>query len=72
MVLSTEAPFTTSAGAPYLEVHHTRRLSDNGPDDPRWVAAIHPVVHREIHFGEKGDELNAALIEKLKHIEPET
>ena len=64
------APFLTTAGRPYLEVHHTRRLSDDGPDDPRFVAAIGPAVHREIHFGANGDELNQRLIEKLAKIEP--
>jgi 5-methylcytosine-specific restriction protein A len=63
------APFRTKSGAPYLEVHHTRRLSDDGPDDPRWVAAITPTAHREIHYGESGDELNRLLQEKLKLIE---
>ena len=65
------APFRTKSGAPYLEVHHTRRLSDDGPDDPRWVAAITPTAHREIHYGENGDELNQLLQEKLKLIEQE-
>lgn len=64
------APFQTPSGRPYLEVHHTRRLSDDGPDDPRYVAAICPTVHREIHFGAHGDELNRKLIEKLAEIEP--
>lgn len=63
------APFRTKAGQPYLEVHHTRRLSDDGPDDPRYVAAICPTVHREIHLGENGKALNEKLIEKLKTIE---
>lgn len=65
------APFLTPKGLPYLEVHHTRRLSDDGPDDPRYVAAICPTVHREIHFGERGDELNRELMTKLSQIEPE-
>lgn len=64
------APFVTTSGAPYLEVHHTRRLSDDGPDDPRFVAAICPTIHREIHFGENGQALNKKLIELLKTIEP--
>ena len=63
------APFRTKLGAPYLEVHHTRRLSDEGPDDPRWVAAITPTLHREIHYGEHGEELNRRLQEKLRLIE---
>ncbi|MDO6477975.1 hypothetical protein Q4578_11105 [Shimia thalassica] len=64
------APFVTRQGNPYLEVHHTRRLSDDGPDDPRWVAAIDPTVHREIHFGIEGETLNKQLIDKLREIEP--
>lgn len=64
------APFLRKSGEPYLEVHHTRRLSDNGPDDPRYVAAIDPTVHRQIHFGVDGDEMNERLKEKLKSIEP--
>ncbi|MCA0044667.1 HNH endonuclease [Celeribacter litoreus] len=63
------APFLTKSGQPYLEVHHTRRLSDDGPDDPRYVAAICPTAHREIHFGANGEELNQQLIAKLKVIE---
>ena len=64
------APFLRKSGQPYLEVHHTRRLSDDGPDDPRWVAAIDPTIHRQIHFGNDGDQLNRQLIEQLKAIEP--
>tara|TARA_R110000796_G_scaffold26133_9_gene72876 strand:- start:14585 stop:15676 length:1092 start_codon:yes stop_codon:yes gene_type:complete len=55
------APFITKDGQPYLEVHHTLKLSDGGPDHPRWVAAISPNAHREIHFGENGNELNERL-----------
>lgn len=64
-----DAPFLTRSGAPYLEVHHTRRLSDDGPDDPRFVAAICPTVHREIHYGQHGKDLNDRLITKLEDIE---
>ncbi len=64
------APFVRKSGTPYLEVHHTRRLSDNGPDDPRWVAAIDPTLHREIHHGVNGADINKRLQEKLKVIEP--
>lgn len=66
---SKPAPFITKAGKPYLEVHHILRLSDEGPDDPRFVAAICPSVHREIHFGINGDKLNAQLLEKIKDLE---
>lgn len=35
-----DAPFKGGDGHPYLEAHHTRRISDGGPDDPRWVTAL--------------------------------
>jgi 5-methylcytosine-specific restriction enzyme A len=55
------APFTTAAGAPYLEPHHIRRLTDGGPDDPRMMGAVCPNCHRQIHHGAKGRELNSKL-----------
>ena len=64
------APFNRKNGTPYLAVHHVRRLSDDGPDDPRIVATIDPTVHREIHHGGRGKELNDALALRLKEIEP--
>jgi len=45
------APFERADGSPYLEPHHTRRLSDGGPDHPRWVGAACPNCHREMHHG---------------------
>lgn len=64
------APFLTKSGQPYLEVHHIHRLSDDGPDDPRFVAAVCPAVHREIHFGEHGERLNEKLLEVIEAKEP--
>ena len=42
------APFLTTAGRPYLEPHHTRRLSDGGPDDYHHVIALCPTCHRRV------------------------
>lgn len=60
-----QAPFIRNNGTPYLEPHHTRRISDSGPDHPRWVAAICPNCHREIHHGEDGKEKNQHLQQYL-------
>jgi 5-methylcytosine-specific restriction protein A len=65
------APFERKSGSPYLEPHHTRRVSDGGPDHPRWVGAICPNCHREIHFGKAGAERNTALEAYLGTIEAE-
>jgi 5-methylcytosine-specific restriction protein A len=63
------APFKRKDGSAYLEPHHIRRLSDGGPDHPRWVAAICPNCHRQIHFGADGELLNKQLEIYLKDIE---
>src|SRR5262249_50412635 len=55
------APFSSPTGAPYLEPHHIRRLGDGGPDDPRFMGAVCPNCHREIHHGAEGRNLNERL-----------
>lgn len=61
---------TARKATPYLvEPHHTRRLSDGGPDHPRWVAAICPNCHREVHHGAEGQENHRASRARLA--EPE-
>ncbi|WP_258162757.1 HNH endonuclease signature motif containing protein [Rhizobium sp. TH2] len=64
------APFQTARGTPYLEPHHIRRLSDGGPDDPRYVIALCPNCHRRVHFGRDGTDYNADLLERMRVIEP--
>jgi len=63
------APFLTTAGHPYLEPHHTRRLSDGGPDDYHHVIALCPTCHRRVHHGEDGESYNGELTMKLTKIE---
>lgn len=63
------APFLTKAGRPYLEPHHTRRLSDGGPDDYHHVIALCPTCHRRVHHGADGEAYNETLIAKLASIE---
>jgi 5-methylcytosine-specific restriction protein A len=60
-----QAPFIRVNGTPYLEPHHTRRISDGGPDHLRWVAAICPNCHREIHHGLDGKDKNLHLQQYL-------
>jgi 5-methylcytosine-specific restriction enzyme A len=63
------APFLTVAGHPYLEPHHTRRLSDGGPDDYHHVIALCPTCHRRVHHGADGETYNNDLIARLATIE---
>lgn len=55
------APFRRKDGSYYLEPHHINRLSDGGLDHPRYVGAICPACHREIHHGEHGKAKNEKL-----------
>lgn len=64
------APFIKVDGTPYLEPHHIRRLSDGGPDDPRWVIALCPNCHRRIHSGSDGQAYNTLVTAKLRNYEP--
>jgi 5-methylcytosine-specific restriction protein A len=63
------APFSRKDGSPYLEPHHVRRLSDGGPDHPRFVGGVCPTCHRRVHYGADGAALNAALEKKLASLE---
>jgi 5-methylcytosine-specific restriction protein A len=46
------APFKKSSNnEPYLEVHHSKPLSEGGFDDMKNVIALCPNCHREMHHG---------------------
>lgn len=60
-----QAPFVTSAGAPFLEVHHIFRLADDGPDKPGNVAALCPNCHRACHHSVHVEELRVTLCEAI-------
>jgi 5-methylcytosine-specific restriction enzyme A len=63
------APFTTKEGLPYLEPHHIRRLTDGGPDDPRWVAGVCPNCHRRAHYSHDAAEYNERLARAVLQLE---
>ncbi|WDY56230.1 HNH endonuclease [Pseudomonas sp. PSKL.D1] len=67
---SKPAPFRKKDGTSYLEPHHVNRLSDGGLDHPRYVGAICPSCHREIHSGTNGYERNKKLKKHLEMLEP--
>lgn len=66
---SEPAPFLRTNGVPYLEPHHIRRLTDGGPDDPRFVIALCPNCHRRVHSGADGSTYNGKLLASMKAIE---
>jgi 5-methylcytosine-specific restriction protein A len=63
------APFKRPDGEPYLEPHHIRRLSDGGPDHPRWVIALCPNCHRRVHHAHDASDYNEQLSDVMLRIE---
>lgn len=68
---NNEAPFVKPNGEPFLEVHHLRKLSDGGIDDPENVAAICPNCHRRVHYSKDSILYNDQLIINIKEKEKE-
>lgn len=64
------APFVrASNSSPYLETHHTQRVSDDGLDSPDTVIALCPTCHRRVHHGTDGPLYNARLQEVARAAE---
>jgi 5-methylcytosine-specific restriction protein A len=63
------APFLTPKGAPYLEPHHIRRLSDGGPDHPLWVIAVCANCHRRAHYSNDAPDFNRGLLKIVDRLE---
>lgn len=65
---SSNAPFTTAEGEPFLEVHHLRRLADGGSDTVANAIALCPNCHREIHYGITKSALVNSMYKKLSRL----
>ncbi|MGA2250576.1 HNH endonuclease [Terracidiphilus sp.] len=64
------APFTGVNGEPFLEAHHVKRLSQEGPDSIRYVIALCPNCHRRTEFSQGAKTFNRTLVEKMSKLEP--
>lgn len=62
------APFNGQDGLPYLEVHHVRKLSDNGSDTVTNTVALCPNCHKELHYGENSQALAIQLYEFVSRL----
>lgn len=51
------APFVSADGTQFLEVHHVRRLADEGSDTVENAVALCPNCHREFHHGSNSRKL---------------
>ena len=63
------SPFRGADDQPFLEAHHTERLSDSGPGDRSPVIALCPNCHTRVHYGQDGGSYNEQLKAKLPDLE---
>lgn len=66
-----DAPFETTDGHPFLEVHHVRKLAEGGSDTTSNAVAICPNCHRALHYGMKAKELVEALYKNITRLNQE-
>jgi len=62
------APFIKDDGTPFLEVHHLRRLADDGSDTTTNAIAICPNCHRELHYGLNKGAAKMALYGRVERL----
>lgn len=63
-----DAPFESTDGQPFLEVHHVRKLAEGGSDTIGNSVAICPNCHRALHYGMKAKELVNSLYGKVSRL----
>lgn len=65
------APFTATDGIPFLEVHHIRKLAEQGSDTVTNAVAICPNCHRELHYGERAKDVVEKLYQQVPRLRKE-
>jgi 5-methylcytosine-specific restriction protein A len=66
------APFVTTGGQPFLEVHHVHTLAEGGADTPSNTVALCPNCHRRLHWGADANALKAELYMSLPRLRRST
>ena len=66
---SDNAPFITSTGEPFLEVHHVVSLAEGGPDTPGNAVALCPNCHRRCHYAGDSEQAREVLYEQVHRLE---
>jgi len=69
--LCNDKAFLKSNNDPYLEVHHLRKLSDNGSDTISNSVAICANCHRKLHYAHNKDELLNNFYSRIQRLKKE-
>ena len=62
------APFKTSSGDYFLEVHHVRALADGGSDKIENAVAVCPNCHRAFHHSSEKESMLDTLYKKVERL----
>lgn len=65
---SQDAPFLSSDGTPYLEVHHVTPLSAGGADEVSNAVALCPNCHRKAHYSSDRQKFIDVLYGRLPRL----
>lgn len=65
---SSNAPFISNTGIPYLEVHHVRRLADKGSDTTDNAVAVCPNCHKALHYSEAKESIIESLYKQISRL----
>ncbi len=63
-----KAPFIKDDGAPYLEVHHVRPLSEGGSDTLSNTIALCPNCHMRLHYGVAKLKQRKNIVQKIERL----
>lgn len=64
----SNAPFVSTTGIPYLEVHHVKRLADKGPDTTDNTVALCPNCHKALHYSEDRSSIVESLYKRISRL----
>ncbi|MEH6672230.1 HNH endonuclease [Halopseudomonas sp.] len=65
------APFVSAVGEPFLEVHHVKKLAEQGSDTTSNAVALCPNCHRALHYGSHAKELIEGLYARITRLRRE-
>ena len=63
-----QAPFVTTKGRPYLDVHHVKWRSNGGSDKVENAIAVCPNCHMRFHHSEDKDEILEEVYSKIERL----